>query len=403
MTIQEEADLLRARVQLMRAFTPGAPINRKDLFAGRQKQLAQVIHAVSQVGQHAIIFGERGIGKTSLAGLIHEFWSEVAKDIVSAVRVNGDPTDDFSTIWAKVAEDISDLRKGQVGEGTDAFSDTINRLASGEATPHLVRRCFQASDRPFIVVIDEFDRVTNEEAKRLMADTIKELSDQWVPSMTLVLVGVADSVDGLIREHASIDRTLVQVLLPRMVPAEITDLVTKAFKSIGMTVASPALQKIVGLSQGLPYYAHLLGYHSGLHALGNKKFKVESAHVSAALRDAMENALESVTLAYHQAVASPRKTMYSDVLLACALADVDELGYFAPADIVKPLSKLKGKAYTIPHFMRPLTELANESRGTVLQKTGMPHRRRYRFANPLLKPYVVMKGVEAGLIKPGDW
>ena len=49
------------------AFTPGAPIDSRDLFAGRTRQIDKAINTIFQRGQHAIIFGERGVGKTSLA------------------------------------------------------------------------------------------------------------------------------------------------------------------------------------------------------------------------------------------------------------------------------------------------------------------------------------------------
>ena len=54
------------------AFTPSAPINRLTLFAGRLPQIDRVFGAVFSPGQHAIIYGERGVGKTSLANIIYD-------------------------------------------------------------------------------------------------------------------------------------------------------------------------------------------------------------------------------------------------------------------------------------------------------------------------------------------
>ena len=48
-------------------FTPGAPIDSLDLFAGRIEQIKDVLTAVVQRGQHLVLYGERGVGKTSLA------------------------------------------------------------------------------------------------------------------------------------------------------------------------------------------------------------------------------------------------------------------------------------------------------------------------------------------------
>lgn len=63
-------------------FSPSAPITRKDLFAGRTKQLMQLIDAVTEPGQHAVIYGERGVGKTSMAAVCVEIFAP------HAVKVN---------------------------------------------------------------------------------------------------------------------------------------------------------------------------------------------------------------------------------------------------------------------------------------------------------------------------
>jgi hypothetical protein len=57
-------------------FTPGSPINERDLFAGRIEQLEKIIDAVSERCCHAVLFGERGAGKTSLTNIVS--WAEKA-------------------------------------------------------------------------------------------------------------------------------------------------------------------------------------------------------------------------------------------------------------------------------------------------------------------------------------
>jgi hypothetical protein len=70
------------------------------------------------------------------------------------------------------------------------------------------RETFQPMNDPSIVILDEFDRLDDEDIERKMADTIKTLSDNSI-EVTLIIVGVADSVDQLIGEHQSIDRAIV--------------------------------------------------------------------------------------------------------------------------------------------------------------------------------------------------
>ncbi len=84
---------------------------------------------------------------------------------------------------------------------------------------------------------------------------------------------------------------------------------------------------------------------------------------------------------------------------ACALADADEFGYFAAADLRAPLKKVTGKDYDIPSFSRHLSAFSSESRQQILQLKGEKNQRRFRFKDPLMQPYVIMRGVRDGLIE----
>jgi Cdc6-like AAA superfamily ATPase len=208
--VLDAADRIRVQVQLSQVFTPAAPVTDRDLFAGRLQQISRVLSAVSQPGQHIVLFGERGVGKTSLASLISNFWVTDAKNSAWLIspRVNCDTTDNFQSIWRKVAEEVQliyDKNRWSDELKSGPFVNALDALLQGDANPHLVRRFLELSGKDCVIVIDEFDRVDDEEARRLMSDTIKTLSDQLVLA-TLVLVGVADTVDQLIEEHASIDR-----------------------------------------------------------------------------------------------------------------------------------------------------------------------------------------------------
>src|SRR5271157_619723 len=85
-------------------FTPGAPINEKDLFAGRTQQVEKIIDAVSQRGYHAILYGERGVGKTSLSNMRSSFLAQ--RHAYDISRTNCDISDTFTALWTKALKDI---------------------------------------------------------------------------------------------------------------------------------------------------------------------------------------------------------------------------------------------------------------------------------------------------------
>jgi hypothetical protein len=80
------------------------------------------------------------------------------------------------------------------------------------------------------------------------------------------------------------------------------------------------------------------------------------------------------------------------------LAKTDELGYFTSSSIREPLFKIMSKKYEIPAFAQHLKDFESEKRGPVLQRIGWPRRYKFRFIDPLMEPYVVMRGLSQNLI-----
>ena len=220
------------------------------------------------------------------------------------------------------------------------------------------------------MIFDEFDRLKKDKSTSLFADTIKELSDVAAPA-TIIIVGVASSIDGLIREHRSVERALCQILMPRMTNDELGEIVQKALGQLEMDIDLDAQNLIVALSQGLPHYTHLLGKAACRAALDKGCLRIAAGHVKSGIAKALEDTQQSVRTSYQEATTSPRKdTLFKEVLLACALAPVDDLGYFFSADVREPLSTIAGKHYDIPGFSQHLDKFSSDRRGNVLEKAG---------------------------------
>jgi Cdc6-like AAA superfamily ATPase len=388
----EEAQQLT--FQVSQIFTPAAPIGTKSLFAGRKQQLLQVVDAINQPGQHAILFGERGVGKTSLANMLRTHVINIGNTPIVAARVNCVSEHTYSTVWRAAIDEIELQRQANKLEVISAVSATIP--AADEIGPDVVRRALTllSTDCVLIVIFDEFDRLHGSSCKALFADTVKMLSDHVVPA-TLVLVGVADTVGDLIAEHQSIERALVQVQMPRMSSVELNEIVQKGLELLGMGIDAGALQDIARLSKGFPHYTHLLALHATREAIEEGSKKVMPPHLDTAVRKSLDKAQESIRHSYQRATMSQRSdNLYSDVLLACALAKAaDPLGWFQLTDVREPLSRVRGKLYDIPSFSRHIYEFCGESRGPVLQKSGTKNRFRFRFCNPLMQPFVTMKAL----------
>ncbi|MFO0964205.1 MAG: AAA family ATPase [Gemmataceae bacterium] len=399
MTEQEKQELL---FRCGRVFRPASPLDTRDLFAGRTEQITQAGKAVHTVGQHALIFGQRGVGKSSLANILKLLLENEGKLVV---KVNCHKDDTFPRIWRHSFEEI-DLIEQKLA-GFNVSKPSVSSPADGfpaEADANDVKRVlrFLGKHSDTIFVFDEFDRLQGTKTQRMFADVIKDLSDSAVNS-TLILVGVANDVNGLIQEHASIDRSVVQIHMPRMKPSELEEIVRKGMQELGAKIDDDALELIVLLSQGLPHYTHLIAQEASTSAIKQGVKHLSLVHVKEGVKVALKSVQASILDAYQNAIQGQRKgTLFQHVLLACALAEVDEQGYFVSSAVREPMTAITGKPYDIPAFSQHLKKFSSDpSRGPVLEKAGTSRRFRFRFTNPLLQPYVVMRALGDGTLE-GD-
>jgi hypothetical protein len=184
-----------------------------------------------------------------------------------------------------------------------------------------------------------------------------------------------------------------------MSSGEIQTIVLNGLARMGMTSNKNALDEIVSLSQGIPYITHLLSLESGRSALRRGQFEITTDDVEIGIKSAIDNWQQTTSKAYYNAVQSPQPgNIYKQVLLACALAETDELGYFSAAAVRTPRRPLTERDYDIPNFAQHLNKFVEEDRGSILARFGTQRRIRFRFTSPLLRPYIVMRGFQDNLL-----
>ncbi|QSM00074.1 hypothetical protein SEA_CASHLINE_34 [Gordonia phage Cashline] len=394
-------DHMQRQQAIGRAFTPSAPMTDRDLFAGRQRQMQNLIMVESQRGQHALVYGVRGAGKTSLA--------RVSQAILADSPMQPMPyhicssSDTFADIWRGLLSEIQWTTNKQstgFGSGAEAVMQNAAALLGEDPNPQDVARTLDMISRmsSLVLVVDEFDRPSNPTVRTQVADTIKILADRAV-QVTIVLVGVAESVEELLHEHESIQRSLVQIEMPPMTPDELRDVITRGMTASSMTCDPKVMRSIVNLSQGLPHYTHLVSYHAALAAIDRDSTNVEEQDLNAALTESLSAASQSIRERYHSATFSNRETLYKIVLLACAMAPKDELGSFGAPDVREQLRKVASSNYDIPAFSAHLQQFSSDGpRGGILQRIGTTRRFRYRFRDPLMPTHVLMTGQREGVV-----
>lgn len=390
---KNEEEWNQLEFQASQIFTPHTPISEQELLAGRSAELQRIIAVVFQEGQHALIYGERGVGKSSLANIIKEKVFSRTRSF-KVIKRNCTADHDFKLIWQHLFTDFNYdgvPAPDWIAAHNNPFD--IYQLIEGTSTEL----------RP-IFIIDEFDRVTDVQTKRLMSDTMKYLSD-YASKATIIIVGVAGNISELVASHQSITRNTEQVHMLRMEGEKLREILETRLRILGMKAEAGILDRIVALSQGLPGYTHKMGQGAALSAIRRRALLIADFDFKQSIKELIASADEYIAKAYADAVRSTKPdNQYREALLACALAKSDDRGYFSAAAVRVPLTKITGgeKRREIPSFARHLKEFIDPLRGPALVRDGKPKSYQYRFHESILRPYVVIRGISEGLIKPTD-
>lgn len=393
-------DLL-AIERLNKSFTPTRPIALPDLLSGRLDLLYRLLDDIVTPSQHVLLYGARGVGKTSIARVL----AVLAQDALDpngkrSIVVSCDSADTYGSIWRKVFQEIL-LSERQLGFDGYQRQSIVGRWDPNDtiSVPNDVRLLLAGVPNPTTVIIDEFDRIPTEgEANRLMTDTIKLFSDSGTPC-SIVLVGVGRSIEDLVSAHQSVSRNIDYVPVDPLEPTELAQIIQKGMQKASMTFEDGLDSTIAQLSQGYPHYTHLLGLWAGRQALEKGNQHVTHNNLREALPRSIANAAGGIRLEYDKATDSTQpNNLFKEVLLACALADKDVRGRFSLAAVHEPLRKILERKVARSSYQRHLALFCEFEHGPVLTKTGRRKNYRWSFVNPQLVPFVRLQGIKEGLI-----
>ncbi|MBI5170800.1 MAG: ATP-binding protein [Candidatus Eisenbacteria bacterium] len=380
---------LRLRVDELLA--PSAPVSRRDLFAGRHKPIESFLLALEEPGTTLVVFGEPGTGKSSLVAMAPEF----AATALTIVRVTAEGGDTFPMLWRKVADQVrtSVLRaeRGLAGSPfqgrmlSDAGILTGGNMSVAQAVA-LVRSMSEA--QPVLVAFDAFER-TDVEARAWMAQVVTQIAAIG-PRATLVIAGSANSAGELVPSMEGV----MPLHLTRMSNEECLETVLRALRVTGLTADDSVVERIAMLSCGLPGAVQELTRHTAVAAITEGVTHLTSAHLTAGVRDALEAAGGEIVHAYEQSIIRARRGIYPEILLACALSPRDSQGTFAVADVNATLQRIVNRE--VRGLTNQIAALTEEGRGAVLAKEGAAKLARYHFVEPMLEPYILLRGLEPG-------
>lgn len=390
-----------------KVFLPYTPIKLVELFRGRKTEIQRVTDALSTPGRHVVLFGDRGVGKTSLANLISFFANWDDGDIFTYSCGSTDTfTTVFDSVFAKTGNGLlhRESFREQVGKfGSSHFSfqgssrERLEPIEDFRVEPSSVSEALH--ELKVLIILDEFDRVESSDAKLAIAELVKKLSDAEAKSK-LLIVGVASTIVELIGKHPSAVRAFEQVEMSRMERWEIEEILSGGFNEVGLNIRKELVQKVASLSDGYPHFAHLIGLKLVQAALDRlvssdgQPLAVSGRDYPPAIAAAIAGSMHSLHEAYIRGVETPgvKTQMYRLILEGIAIQENVEVPL---QDILDYISNIQGGKTIRSQAISPhLGKLVNPVKRNVLER---PRNGFYRFQDPMLRAFVRMQIAEMKL------
>jgi len=404
-------------------------IRDTDRFAGRDEELQRLSDALSSDGVQIVAYGNRGVGKSSLARQL-EALAGGDKAVLSRVKRQAPQTFDFLTVFFSCDDSVQSIprlllrllsddaafaswvpfkvvaREGsdEIGGGLNVkiFSVTAKAGKSlTETTQELetdVVSVFtntlknildsKVARDGIVIIIDEFDRIKDRNGLSSLIRTLGPLGVRFA------LIGVSTTVQELITEHESVSRQLADgtVHVTPMSDPDIDDLFDRVEKLLEKQYVfiPEARERIRSIARGHPFYVHLVGKHALLRTAESNARDVTRSIVDDAMHEiALKGSAPTQEATYKSAIGHSYTREF--ILRTFASKTSDEIH---TTEAYASIAKALGIELTaISVYMGHLT---SEKYGSVLEKT---RERYYRFRDSLFKAYAAARPWQ---LKAGD-
>ena len=405
------------------AFQPAKEIDNASRFAGRKDAVSEAYYGLIAAGSHLAIVGNRGIGKTSLSRQVAKI-STGDNDLLERLHLPHDRKLDFLSIYfacGKSTQNTTDLLErlltstgclgewvydipkaskivrgyspkfgvnvlgAEVGLGGEKKTETTTEPA---VAAHAIDTVFNnavaaiieqnISTDGILIVVDEFDQIADPSG---FASFLKALSTN-VQKVKFCLVGVAQDIQHLMKEHQSSDRLFAGSIipLPSMSTDELKEIMEIAESAVGghIKFSPSAADRLATLAQGHPYMVHLVGKYAFRLAFQTNKEVIEPQDIDTTVRSIAERGADPVLEGrYKKAVASSEQR---EIVLK-ALAEAQA----ADGEIWTTNAYKLALDQGVDNASQYVGHLASEEYGNEIEKL---RDRYYRFHDSLFSAYV---------------
>ncbi|CAJ9607220.1 DNA-binding protein [Burkholderia pseudomallei] len=391
------------------------PISSMEYLMGREQQREQIKRALGFDGRHIFIYGDRGVGKTSLA-LTAAF--ENCGDF-DPILVGCQPSTTFQQIISNVGGSVQERTAqaapasrthrlklgGKVSPAIDAEVgyeyevkydprvDLATTFDLNQAISYL-RGVSKKASANLLVVVDEFDRIEKADERKLFADFVKQVSDQEAP-VQFIFCGVGSSLEELLAAHESSQRYFEGIPLSRLMFGSRYEIIEKSAGALGIDVPENIKFRIAAISDGFPHYVHLICSNLYWEIFQDEAELTEptSDHYFGAIRSSVASMEGKLRPGYDRAIARDDKNFEMALWSAADHSDLQR----SLASIFESYKRIAGVVQMPAATSKELTNYLGRLRTPAHNKVLKLFRRGwYEFSENVIRGYVRLRAEDAG-------
>jgi len=408
-----ELDRRQFRGILNTVLHPSENIFVPDQLKGREKHLRNMRDCFETPGTQAFIWGPRGVGKTSLGHTSCEEHSDIVT-FSTTIACEKDAT--ISQIFTDIVRAVVLSNKVKLEDPNTAVKLSAYgfELSGNRANPKeriiiespnhavdLLNTIFppaQHAENAPVVIIDEFDRLQNQETRRMFASVLKQLSVEGC-RVQFIFCGVARNLGELIHSHESVERYVYGVELEPLTQDALWLIIDDIEKTFKVSFNRGQKMRLGQISSGYAHFTHLMLKNILLRMYEGQitSKSIPAAIYKQGIQDSAQQAATGLKTAY-EAATKKSTDRYVEALWAVAQGIHLEKQF---KTIIKDYDFIMDSR---PHRERLNTEKKNgmalRNALNMLTKDGHLLKRGtgwYQFSNPMLRSYVRMVAEQEGM------
>lgn len=393
--------------------SPARPIQSIEHLVWRTEELERIQKALFMTGRHIFIYGDRGVGKSSLAATAAAQLQSADAEPISVACVQEASLESVIANIAYAALKSSRLHKTKQSQRSAVelkylkfdnvremtLNDLQSEIRSGLDAVEILREAMTLHSEHPVVVIDEFDRMKEMRERERFGDLVKQLGDRGI-DIRIIFTGVGRSLQDLLGAHASSIRQLDTILLPTLPWEGRYEIVRNAVKAFALSVNHEILVRIAAISDGYPSYVHKITEKILWHMFDDPKRVTDVAwsHFNAAVNDAVSESYATFSELYGIAV-NQRSDDYEEVLWATADSEylqryINDM--YSSYEYIMKARKADRTPLDGEKFASRIRNLKTKSCGEILMsvkgKRGM-----YQYRENMFRGYVRMQAEAHGI------